>query len=116
MTTDFSFFLLIQTYKRLQKLLLTLSHKATISSVDRLGSNHDAAVHGWRTTLEQILSGVEVRNSLVVLYDAHVYAYKYFTSKFALIDLFRTGGFPRYFSDPFRKWECSRYLSDPFWT
>jgi hypothetical protein len=49
-------FYIIQTYKRLQKLLLSLSCRATISSVDKLGTNHDAAVHGWNRGMDGWLS------------------------------------------------------------
>ena len=51
---------LVQTYNRLQKLLLCLSHRATISSVDRLGSNHDTTVQQWKGELERYMAGKEV--------------------------------------------------------
>ncbi len=38
------FVLNMQTYTRLQKLMLCMSHKATISFVDKLGENFDSEV------------------------------------------------------------------------
>lgn len=41
-----------QVYTRLQKLLLCLSHKSTLSFIDKLGEGYDTAVHRWREDIK----------------------------------------------------------------
>ena len=40
-----------QVFRRLQKLLVCLSHKRTVTYLDKLGEKHDASVHGWRQSI-----------------------------------------------------------------
>ena len=42
---------IMQVYRRLQKLLLCLSHTQTLTTLDRLGENYDESVLKWKTNL-----------------------------------------------------------------
>lgn len=44
--------LFIQVFTRLNKLGLSLSHYRTLKIIHDLGSDHDAAVHAWKSRLE----------------------------------------------------------------
>ena len=43
---------IIQVYKRLQKSMLTLSSRATLNLLDKLGQDHDAPVLTWTKSLQ----------------------------------------------------------------
>ena len=45
----------IQVYIRLQKVNLTLSHRATVMLLSNLGVNFDSKVHGWQEVLADSL-------------------------------------------------------------
>ena len=62
------FVLIIQVFKRLQKLLLCLSHKRSIAYVDKLGASHDAKVLQWNLRLEEVLFGSQ--NLIAELIDS----------------------------------------------
>ena len=62
------FVLIIQVFKRLQKLLLCLSHKRSIAYVDKLGASHDAKVLQWKLRLEDVLFGSQ--NLIAELIDS----------------------------------------------
>ena len=62
------FVLIIQVFKRLQKLLLCLSHKRSIAYVDKLGASHDAKVLQWKLRLEEVLFGSQ--NLIAELIDS----------------------------------------------
>lgn len=49
----------LQVYTRLQKLNLAMSHSSVIRLVEKIGTNHDAAVKEWRDTL---LASIHSRN------------------------------------------------------
>ena len=57
----------IQTFTRLQKLMLCLSHQATISLMDTIAEGHDEEVMEWQdiiaetVKLQQPPTGEEVR-------------------------------------------------------
>lgn len=50
----------LQTYTRLQKLLLCLSHKRTLTTLDALGKDHDGEVRKWRESIERTMTEVQV--------------------------------------------------------
>ena len=47
-----------QVFTRLQKLALSISHKATISFVESLTKNHDGDVKGWKDDIEDRMTKV----------------------------------------------------------
>ena len=53
---------------------LLFSHWATVSSMDKLGSNYDTAVHAQREVIHQDMAGVEVHNHCDTSF-VHVCAY-----------------------------------------
>ena len=54
-------------FTRLQKLGVSLSHRATIDLIDEMGIGHDEAVLNWRDSLQPTIDMTEVCNSLVCL-------------------------------------------------
>lgn len=42
----------LQVFTRLQKLLLCVSHKSTLSFIDKLGQNYDEPVKSWKEDIE----------------------------------------------------------------
>ena len=59
--------LCMQVYTQLQRLLLCLSHKSTIRTIDKLGDGHDQAVIKWRNNLEQLMASNEVCRKLTTI-------------------------------------------------
>ena len=60
----------MQVYTQLQRLLLCLSHKSTIRTIDKLGDGHDQAVIKWKNSLEQLLmASNEVCRKLILSTD-----------------------------------------------
>ena len=49
-----------QVFRRLQRLLVCLSHPSTISTIDELGKDHDAAVREWKGRLHQLMCASHV--------------------------------------------------------
>ena len=45
----------LQVYRRLNKLLLCLSHTRTLATLDKLGENFDEEVHQWMANLDSTL-------------------------------------------------------------
>ena len=52
-------------FRRLQRLLICLSHKRTVAYLDKLGEKHDTLVHGWKQSiLEAKTAEPQVRSVL----------------------------------------------------
>ena len=56
----------LKVYSRLQKACLCLSHKSTVSLVDKLGANFDVVVINWKDKIFDNL--IEVRMLKVVIF------------------------------------------------
>ena len=50
----------MQTYTRLQKVLLCLSHKRTLMHLDGCGEDHDGAVRKWCESTERSMTETHV--------------------------------------------------------
>ena len=61
-------------FRRLQRLLICLSHKRTVAYLDKLGEKHDALVHGWKQSiLEARVVEPQVR-SVATIYNISMFS------------------------------------------
>lgn len=74
--TDTNFYaaynLLLKVFRRLQKLMVCLSHKATIRTIDFIGKNHDVSVVSWRDHLQKKIAS---DSDKVYVYCYSLYSY-----------------------------------------
>ncbi len=51
---------------RLQKMLLCLSHRRSLTLLDALGKDHDKLVHRWRENIERAMVVAQVHTTIVI--------------------------------------------------